>query len=248
MSNAVFESRFGQMIVVERDASGLLGGRWIDAFGSDTFKAVIDFNDEPVASGEFSPRWTITKTQTGSGSSTFGPVVGQGGYGLITTDDAVSDGINAQFGLGVFAPTSNAQIRFSCRFQVSEATLSSYFVGLSVVQTNILGAPASDMIGLRKASATDEAELVIRKGGVESTVPAVMIQDPDQWHTFDFAFDGSNHRLDAAIDGAPTTALASFLNIPIAALLIPSLVFKTGDTAAFTMTTDVLRCIQVGRT
>src|SRR5258706_9579748 len=240
-------------IVAMDTASGSTTGiqlarrRWFDAVGPDVFKALIEFNDEPVASAEFSGRWTVTKIQAGSSNSTFGPVAGQGGLGIITTDNADGDGINAQFGLGSFSPTSTSKIYFGCRYKISEATQSKLFLGLSVVETSILGTPTANSIGFRKVDAATGLSAILRKSSAESELTTVMTQDADLYHTVEFFYDGPTHRVYYYVDDEETTRQSTFVNVPDNTLLIPSVVFQTGEAVSHTMTLDFLRTIQIGR-
>lgn len=239
MANTTWVGRYGQQIAYDADATGLGTRRWVDAVGPDVYKTLLDFND-PADIAKF--------TATAVGASTFAQIAGQGGHAIITTAGADGDGVNLQAGLGSYKLTANSYLYFGARFQVSEATQSALFLGLSIVQTNILGAPASDLIGFRKADATDQVAAVLRKSASEATVAGVLTQDADQWHTVEVSVDGPAHRAYLFVDGEETTRFTTFANIPDSALLIPSLVFKTGAASAETCLVDWLRVIGIGRT
>lgn len=136
MTRTAWATLYNAQIALDAD---VVAPRWVDAVGPDAFKALLDFTDEPIASGEIGPRWTVTKTQAGAGSSTFALTPGQGGLALITTDNADQDGVNAQFGQGLYMPTNTAYLYFGVRFKVDEDTQNRWFVGLSDLETDILG-------------------------------------------------------------------------------------------------------------
>lgn len=241
MTAATMRQLYNSQIVYDQDLGPT---SWVDAFGPDVFKQLHDFMGEPIASSEYGPISTITKV----GTSTFGPVAGQGGHGLITTGASDGDGCNVQFGLGAFKLTGASYLNWSFRYQVSEELQSKFFMGLSVVETNILGTPSSDLIGFRKADASAAVEAVLGKSSTETTVASVLTQDVDTWHTLRFEFRGPNGRVYFFVDDEETTRASTFANVPNSAVLIPSVVFKTGEAVSHTMLLDFIRTIQIGRT
>lgn len=244
MSNAYWQSQYGAQILLDGDAHAR---RWIDAFGPDVFKYVTDFVDEPVdaASGEYDPGWTITRVETGGSESTFGPSDGQGGLGLLTTDAAENDGINAQRRGESFKLTTTARIYFGLRFKVSDATQSDYFVGLAITDTDILGG-VTDRVGFEKLDGSTSVTALVEKDSTESQVTAVMTQD-SVYHIIEFFFSGPDNRVYFYVDNEETERLTSFANLPNDEDLRISLQILAGEAVSKTMTIDWLRCIEIGR-
>lgn len=134
MTKTVWSTQYNAQIAINPE---IPASRWFDAVGQDVFKTLVDFDDEPIASGEIGPRWTVTKY----GTSTFAPTPGQGGLALITTDNADQEGVNAQFGsVGLYVPSNTIQaLYFSARFKIDEDAQNRWFIGLSDLDTDILG-------------------------------------------------------------------------------------------------------------
>lgn len=244
MTEVVLTRVNGSQVFIDREAHE---NRWADAFGPDVVKALLDFVDEPVdSSGDYEPRWTITRVETGSGESTFGPTDGHGGIGRITTDDAENDGVNAQFRAESFKLTSAAYLYFGVRMKISEATQSDYFVGLAITDTDILGG-VTDRIGFEKLDGSTSVTALVEKDSTETQVTAVLTQDAAEWHTLEFYFVGPNRRVYFYVDGEETTRLASFANIPDDEDLRISVQGLAGSAAARTFDIDWIRCIEIGR-
>lgn len=223
--------------------------RWLDAVGPDVIKALIDFVDEPVdlASGEYDPRWLITRVETGAGSSTFGPTDGQGGIGRINTDNAENDGINAQLRNESWKLTSGSRLYFGCRIKMDEATQNDWFIGLAITDNDILGG-CTDRIGFECLDGSTSVTALVEKDSSETQVTGVLTQDAGQWHFLEFFFDGPNDRVYFYVDGEETTRLASFAQIPDDEDLRLSFQGLAGSAAARTFDTDFFRVIQIGRT
>ena len=245
MSNAYWQSQYGHQILLDGDAHAR---RWLDVFGPDVFKVLEDFVGTPVntSSGEYDELWTITRVEAGTSESTFGPADGQGGLGVITTDDSENDGINAQRRGEAFKLTSAARVYFGIRFKVSEATQSDYFVGLAITDTDILGG-VTDRVGFEKLDGSTSVTALLEKDSTETQVTAVMTQDADTYHTLEFFWDGAANRVYFYVDVEETTRAASFANVPNDEDLRLSLQFLAGSSGAKTLTVDWVRVLQIGR-
>lgn len=237
-----WRQKYGAQVAIDP----LAPARWLDAVGTDVFKSLLEFHEEPVVSGEL-VRWTTTKVETGSGDSTFVLAAEQGGAVDLISDDASDDGINTQLGSASFKASATSYMYFGARFQVDEASAVQYFIGLSDPETNILGAPSSDLLGFRKAGGTANMLAVVRKTAVETTLTSILTQDADQPHTVEFEYNGPNHRVNFYVDGEATeTRMVSFANIPTV-LLLPSIHFRTQEGIVHTMRVQWMRTIQIGR-
>src|SRR5690606_31476620 len=92
--------------------------------------------------------WTATLVEAGDGESTVTLSDAVGGRLLITTDGAENDGVTLQRNPEMFKVDTNS-LYFGCKFQISDATQSDFFIGLSVTDT----APLTNLgkrIGFRK--------------------------------------------------------------------------------------------------
>lgn len=111
-------------------------------FGApDQYAAYVDNFLTYVAS-----EWTVTETQAGA-TEVLTDVAG-GGI-LITNSAADDDLVGMQLGAEAFKPAVDKQIWFQIKFQISDATQSDFYVGLSDTDTGLPTLP-SDGIGFHK--------------------------------------------------------------------------------------------------
>lgn len=224
----------------------------IEAWGTGVVKAVLDFNDEPMPTGatpgggwpEFDSRFTISRI----GDSTFGPLAGEaGGVAKALTGANNGDGINAQFGTDAFKLTGSNYLHYSVRYRLDDDTASDFFLGLALPESDILGAPATDLLGFRKAAGSTDVDIVARQGAEEVSVAGVMTQDVGIEHYLQLFWDGPNYRVYFYVDGEETTRLSSFANVPFGVTMHLSIAHHTGENVAHYLVSDGMRVIQLGR-
>jgi len=221
-------------------------GRPSFAIGPDVVSYITDFVGVPVdpSTGELDTLYTITRVQTGSGSSVFVPIDGVGGIVRITTDDAENDGINAQLRGESFKLAAGNSLSYIVRAKIDDATQTDFFLGLAITDTDILGG-VTDSIGFTKVDGSTALNAIVNKN---STATSVSVATADtSYHIYEFHFVGSESRVYFYIDGSEVARLTSNANVPDDEELRPSIHFLTGEAVAKNMDLDYLRVIQVGR-
>lgn len=248
MANVVQERYAGNFVFKDIHANVGHRLRLVDAIGPDVVKYISDFVAEPVdlTSGEYDPRWTITRVEAGAGESTFGPLDGSGGIGRITTDANDNDGINAQLRGESFKLAAGNIVYFGAKVRMSEATQSDFFLGLAITDTDILGG-VTDSIGFDKVDGATAVKAFVNKNTTRTEVTPVLTQDADTWHILEFYFDGPRGTVKFFVDGVETTRLASWANIPNDEELRVTFQGLSGSAGAKTFDLDWIRCIQIGR-
>lgn len=221
--------------------------RVIDAVGPNVFKLITDFTFDPVdvSTGEYSPLWIITKV----GASTFKPGSLIGGNARMHSTNADNDGLNVTSRAAAFRLTLTNNFYYGVSYTPSEATQCDFFLGIAVVATDILGSPPTDMIGFRKVDGSTSVALVLRTGGVETTVASILTQDTGN-HVLEFYYAGDVPKLSTYVDGSLVSALTStgLTNMPDGSVsLTPSMQWLTGEAVSHDLDIDYLRCIQIGR-
>lgn len=244
MGNVVAGRTRGNIVYIDHSRHLL---SLVDAIGPDVVKDLIDFVDEPVdlTSGEYDPKWTITRVEAGAGESTFGPLDFHGGAGRVTTDAAENDGINAQRRGESFKLVAGKPLYFGTRMRLSEATQSDFFVGLAITDTTILGG-ITDSIGWDKVDGSTVIKAHVNKNSTRTEQALALAQNANAWHTLEFYFNGAG-LVRFFEDNVETTRLAAFTNIPDDEELRISLHVLTGEAVAHTADFDWIRCIQIGR-
>lgn len=242
MGNVVGERVQGNLVYVDHGAHRR---RWIDAIGPEVTKYITRFVGDPVgAAGEYDLQWTVTRVEAGvGGESEFKPAVTQeaGGAGIILTDNADNDGINAQLINESFKLASGKPLYFGVKLKISDATQSDFFVGLAITDTDILGG-VTDRIGFEKLDGVTDVKAMVEKDSVETLTAALLTLDA-AYHIYEFFFDGAN--VEFFVDGV-SKATPAVTNLPDDEELRVSLHVLTGEAVAKTATFAWLRCIQIG--
>jgi hypothetical protein len=214
--------------------------RVVEAIGPDVFKFQHDFmRGQGLSATILGDEATVTATGTS-------PVVytdAAGGVLLLTTGGTENDGLNIQwlgenFHLGA---TGIRALYFGCRFKISDATQSDFFIGLCDTDTDILTS-ADDSIGFRKADGSTAVSFVTEKGGTETTAAALTADTA--WHIVEFYYDADSTTLEPFVDGVSLGNVA-VTNLPDEEQRV-SVAFLTGEAAAKTMSIDWINVFQVG--
>ena len=224
--------------------------RWIDAFGKDVVKFLLDPGmGVPVDDQTGDPTgWNVTMIETGGGGdSTVVNALTVGVALLITTDNADFDGVNMQVKGEQFKIEANKELYFGCKFTASEATDSDLFIGLCETLTALMkpdsahGIAAANVEGafLVKVDAATTLYFKTYKDGAETntaTLSAVLDTDP---HIFEMYWDGA--LLKGYLDGS---LIATFSADMPDGDLTPSICFRTGAASVETLDVYWLRAIE----
>ena len=204
--------------------------RIIDAWGPGVRKFSLVGPRIPVASADTLAGWTTTLVEAGAGESTVTAATTVNGGGLlITTDAADNDGVNLQMQGEAFQLAASSLIVIRAVLQISEATQSDLFVGLSITATDILGG-VTDSIGFRKVDASTTLTALLEKNSTETTATAhTMVADTDV--TLELVCNGLS--ADFYVNGTPITQPA-LTNLPDDELLSPAIHFLAGSVNAKT--------------
>lgn len=225
-------SRFGCELVTDGH-----NNRVVDALGQNVVKFMEDFVKAPIASNNITGF-----TTTLVGSSTLAYTDASGGKALITTTASSGDGANIQANSGAFRFDNNS-FYFGCKFQVSDATLTAFFVGLSVTDTAIL-TNLGKRIGFSKASGATGISLDIKKTNTTSVTNIATLADATSI-ILEIFYDKGAGTLKYYVNGTEYGTIDAS-NLPDAEIR-PSIHFKTGTTAAKTMSIDWVNAFQFGR-
>jgi hypothetical protein len=211
--------------------------RWLDAIGPDVVKVIEPFQQTRWASANNLNQWTTTAV----GTSTVAAVDGAlGGAILITTGATENNGINAQVVGEAFMPSSQNQLYFGIKLQVSEATQNDFLVGLAITTTAALGG-VTDGIYFRKPDESTTCSFVLEKNETETSTTALTVAKETDY-VLEFVWDGS--AITFYVDGVAGTQPV-VTNLPSTEYLSPVIQLLTGSAAARTMTVKWMRCIQI---
>lgn len=215
---------------------------WFDAFGPNVVKFSDDFVNTPFDGADAPAAYTTTLVEAGAGETTVALKAGaDGGTLLITTDAADNDGANIQLKGEAFQPSGSHPIYFGCRFKMSEATQSDFFIGLAITDTDLLGG-VTDAIFFTKVDGSTTMSFNVEKNSSKTTVNYGTAFAADTWYKLEFYFDGTN--LDWYVNDVAQTRPA-VTNLPDDEYLTPSIHVLTGSAASITAEVDWIRCIQI---
>ena len=237
MADVIGQRIAGNLVYLDRGAHGK---RVVDAIGPDVFKFQHDFvRGQGLSATALGDEATVTATGTSPAVYTDAA----GGVLLLTTGGTENDGLNIQwlgenFHLGA---TGISALYFGCRFKISDATQSDFFIGLCDTDTDILGG-ADDSIGFRKADGSTAVSFVTEKGTTETTATAFTADT--SWHIVEFYYDAGAGTLEPFVDGVSIGNVAT-TNLPDEEQRV-SVHFLTGEGGAKTMSIDWITVIQIG--
>lgn len=181
--------------------------------------------------------WSITTVEAGAGSATEAVTEFDGGALLITNDAADNDRDVFFLAGESFKFVSGKKLWFGARFQVSDATESDAFIGLSInTATDPVGTAPTDGVFFRKDDGDTNLDFVVTKNSTATTSSALATMANATAIEVAFYYDGvSNIAVwvdDALVDNVATT------NLPDDEVLAVFFAIQNGAAAAKTMTID----------
>lgn len=225
----------GNIIYVEKG----LRQRWLHAFGPTINFVRFKGFDWPVLTDNLAG-FVGTLVEAGASESTVSLAIAEVGGGLLITSDAnENDGVNLQMKGTAFQCAAGKPFYFGCRFKVSEATQSDFYVGLAVVSTDALGG-VTDGVAFRKPDGSAACVLVVEKNSTETTAAALTVDT--SFHAYEIVWDGAT--LNFYVDGVQLATPAQ-TNVPDDERLTPTIQFLNGDANSRTMTIDWLAAGQI---
>jgi hypothetical protein len=197
----------------------------------DPNKAHIYNNDfDHYASGD----WTTTTTGTGTVALTDG----DGGILLLTNSAANGDALFLDKKGESFTFASGYKLAFRTRLKVSDATLSSWVVGLQITDTTPLA--VSDGVYFLKSTASTTVSLKVMATSVATTSTVGVCAD-NTYLTLGFYYDGASsigYYLNDVLIGTSVTT-----NMPSHTLTV-SFGIQNGEAVAKTMSLDSIAVVR----
>lgn len=182
--------------------------------------------------------WTITTTETGTGSATEALTDGDGGLLLVTNDDADNDADFFQKVGESFLMEAGKKAFFKARFKVSDATQSDVVIGLQVTDTTPLD--VTDGIYFLKPDDAATINVVCRKDATTGSTSATAIGSlvSDTFIVLGWYYDGKG-ALSYFINDVQVGTLSVAAFLPDTELTV-SFGIQNGSAGAKTMTVDYL--------
>jgi hypothetical protein len=221
--------------------------RLVDAIGPDVIKyEALPWHAQATGGTGTQPQgWTTTLVEAGAGESDIEASDEAGAVWEIVTDAAENDGVNAQLNGEAFELTADQHLYFGTCLKADDATQSDFFVGLAIVDTDILGG-VTDRIGFEKLDGSTDIKFMVEKDSTETLSAALATFANNTYVTLEFYWDGPANALYVFVNGVQQAAPA-LTNLPNDEALRLSLQFLAGAAAAKRMTIQWLRIIQIGR-
>lgn len=166
------------------------------SFFSEYFNDFLKYPDYDVTN-----EWALSQENgNAAGAVTISDDANHGYLSLAVTDATDNYGLNIQFtaanGAGEFIlPAANKLVIYEVRLQVSDATQSDFFAGLSITDTDLAAAggafiDASDYVGFEKDDGDANVDFVSAKNSTETKRTAVTTVANTTWKTLAFRADG----------------------------------------------------------
>lgn len=192
----------------------------------------IYFNDFIVAQDYAATDWVVTTTEV-AGTASEAIAADEKNGALLLTNGTADNDLDALQSLEEFAAMPvGKRLWFSSRMKISDATLSDFFIGLSVTDTTALA--SADQIGFLKAAASTSVAAVSVKNSTTTSTAGVHTADTN-YATYSFYWDGIS-RAYFYIDGRLVATHAS--NNPDDENMALTVHIQNGEAAAKTMTID----------
>ncbi len=147
---------------------------------------IYEKNDYLYASDYSASDWVVTETQAGATQAQVADAVG--GEFILTNDAGDDDVVQLQSAETFFKVTAGKKAWFECKFKVSDATQSDFFIGFATTDTSII-AGTTDSIGFRKLDGTTSMLSITEDNTSETTNTAATIV-ADTYVTGGFYWDG----------------------------------------------------------
>lgn len=226
---------------VTRFPNGVTNSAISSTFGHighlDPSKHIQYFEDFVMESDMYAASPTAyTITTIGAGTVAPTSISGTaGGFVLLTNAAADNDQISIQSKTGVFVPGTKKEFALKTRFKVSDATLSSFFVGVAISDTTPLDATAR--IGFEKAKSSTTCNGVVVKASTSTTVGSTTISN-DTFVTLGLIYRPNAAILEFYLNDVLTGSTTTLTNFDTATVLTPTISIKNGEAVAKTMTID----------
>lgn len=206
---------------------------WDDyEFGAPDQFAMYKTNFLSYTAGE----WTVTETQAGATEA----LTDVAGGGLLITNSAADDDlVGMQLGAEAFKPADNKHIWVLAKFQVSDATQSDIYVGLSDTDTGLPTLP-SDGIGFHKTDGSTTLQFSSISASVASTEANVGTLANATDIILGFKVSGTN-TVEAWVNNFKIADIQT--NIPTTEMRL-SIAIRNGEAVAKTMTIKQLIAVQ----
>jgi len=192
---------------------------------------VTYFNDFLFAQNYSASDWVVTNTQAGATEAIAADEVG--GALLLTNDAGDDDVQQLQSAEMWFKMTAGKRGWFECKFKVSDATQSDFFVGFASTDTSII-AGTTDAVGFRKLDGSTTVSSLTEDNTSETTNTAYTAAD-DTYKTVGFYWDGVG-KVEFFVDRAKVATHTT--NIEQTNKLALTFCLQNGEAVAKTMTID----------
>jgi hypothetical protein len=237
--------------------------RIIDALGASVVKYLEDFVSLPMDNTTHNPTQYTFSGDTANDSLTL-PVSNTGGVAQIATGGVDNNETYFQLGAvnthapfviaGAAGVANSKPLYFGARIKCLEHADEGVFVGLAeegaaagnFMADNSAVLADKDFCGFNILTATPAAwNITWRKNGQAVQTAANVVANADDWHVFEFWYDGAT-TVSFWVDGtlsatAATTTAATF---PGAEEMSPIVGLKTGEAVAKNIQIDWLRVVQ----
>lgn len=232
--------------------------RIVEAIGANVYKYLNHFISLPVDDTTAKPSDWVVVTDHNPGMSL--PASNPGGTLKVDCGDTDNDEANCQLGTATNEPwvittSSGKPLYFGIRVKTAEHADEGIFVGLMEPgsTTNTLtdnsGVLADkDFVGFNILTATPTAwNITWKKAGQKVQAATNVATNADDYHTFEFYFDGAS-TVRFFVDGveSATTATTSAGTFPSGEELTVTLAIKTGEGVAKSMLIDWVNVVQFG--
>lgn len=221
--------------------------RWLDAIGENVRKYIALAGMPCDDSTTNVTAWTVTETDNGAGNTSVTASQTAGNCMLITTAQNEYDGVSMQLNGEGFDFAAGTQLYFGIRCAASDATQTDFLVGLAEIDTTLTAADTTHALGVGGDGAfffkLDDSTTITAygyNGGASANSSALSSVMNTGYHTYEVFFDGTT--IYWYYDGTLITSAAS---TNITAALTPSISFRAGSGAAYTLEVSWIRCIQV---
>lgn len=181
--------------------------------------------------------WTIT--EVGSGSQALANEAG--GVLLLTTGATENNGPNYNKKGESWKLAAGKPLWYEIKLKISDATQSDFLVGLSITDTEMLGAVTDD-VSFRKIDESASVSFVTEKNSTETTTASVHTMVADTYVRLGFFFDGAG-TIYAYVNGVLVATHTT--NIPDDEELCVAFQVTTGEAVAKTMSIDYIRVAQI---
>ncbi len=180
--------------------------------------------------------WVITTTEAGAGDATEALADADGGVLLITNDAASGDNDFFQTVAETYTFTPGKRLFFKSRFKVSDATLTSFVMGLQVRDISPLA--VSDGVYFLKSTGSTAVSFILAKTSTLTTQAAVYTCVADTYMELGFYYNGVD-KVTAFNANAGIYTQTTLTNLPTTELTV-SFGIQNGEAVAKTMSIDYL--------